>query len=135
MRDEERPGRLSSLIPHPSSLETPHPSSLAYRLFLIDFDLHCEGDPGLDIGNFLGHITEQSLRALGDPQALADREQALEERFVALSGEATRAAVQAYATLTLVRHIHLSTLFPERRPFTSRLLELCEERLGHGHQP
>ena len=105
------------------------------RLFLIDFDLHCEGDPGLDIGNFLGHITEQSLRALGDPQALADREQAMEERFVALSGEATRAAVRAYATLTLVRHIHLSTLFPERRPFTGRLLELCEERLGHGHQP
>ena len=99
------------------------------RLFLLDFDLYCEGDPALDIGNFLGHITEQSLRTLGDAGALADREQAMEERFVALSGAAP-AAVRAYATLTLVRHVYLSTLFPERRPFIQSLIELCEERLG-----
>ena len=41
------------------------------RICLIDFDLYCEGDPALDIGNFLGHIQEQSLRSLGDPEALA----------------------------------------------------------------
>jgi hypothetical protein len=100
------------------------------RLYLIDFDLYCEGNPGLDIGNFLGHITEQGLRTFGDPVALVDLERAMEERFVGLSGETTRAAVRAYATLTLARHIHLSTLFEERRPFTESLLELCEERLG-----
>jgi hypothetical protein len=99
------------------------------RLHLIDFDLYCEGDPGLDIGNFLGHLTEHGLRTLGDPYALAEPEQALEERFVELSGEASRAAVRAYATLTLVRHISLSTWFPERRPLTGHLLDLCEERL------
>jgi hypothetical protein len=32
--------------------------------------------------------------------------------------------------LTLVRHIFLSTRFPERRPWTEPLLDLCEERLG-----
>jgi Phosphotransferase enzyme family len=99
------------------------------RLYLIDFDNYCEGDPGLDIGNFLGHITEQSLRILGDPAALADREQAMEEHFVALAGEATRPAVRAYAVLTLARHVYLSTLFPARRALTGCLLELCEERL------
>ena len=99
------------------------------RLFLLDFDLYCEGDPALDIGNFLGHITEQSLRTLGDAGALADREHAMEERFAELSGTAP-AAVRAYATLTLVRHVYLSTLFPERRPFTQSLIELSEERLG-----
>lgn len=99
------------------------------RLFVIDFDLYCLGDPGLDVGNFLGHMTEQALRAFGDPCALADREQVMEDRFVELAGERTRPAVRAYATLTLVRHIHLSTLFPDRRPWTARLLELCEERL------
>src|SRR5207245_9541587 len=78
----------------------------AGRLFLVDFDLYCEGDPALDIGNFLGHVTEQSLRTLGDPEALADREHAMEERFVELSG-VTPAAVRAYATLTLVRHVYL----------------------------
>ncbi len=102
------------------------------RLHLIDFDLYCEGDPALDVGNFLGHLTEQSLRSFGDPGALAGVEAALEERFVELSGEAMRPAVRAYADLTLARHVHLSTLFPERRAFTGDLLELCEERLGLG---
>jgi aminoglycoside phosphotransferase (APT) family kinase protein len=100
------------------------------RLCLIDFDLYCEGDPALDIGNFLGHIREQSLRSLGDPEALASLEVAMEERFVELAGEETRHAVRTYKLLTLARHIHLSTLFPERRSFTSSLLELCEEYLG-----
>lgn len=100
------------------------------RLYLLDFDLYCEGDPALDIGNFLGHLTEQSLRTLGDPNALADREKALTERFLQLSGNATQAAVSAYTTLTLVRHIYLSTQFPERRPFTETLLQMCEQRLG-----
>jgi aminoglycoside phosphotransferase (APT) family kinase protein len=100
------------------------------RLCLIDFDLYCEGDPALDIGNFLGHIREQSLRSLGDPEALADLEVAMEERFVELAGEETRPAVRAYKLLTLARHVHLSTLFLERRSFTGSLLELCEEYLG-----
>ena len=88
------------------------------HLHLIDFDLYCEGDPGLDIGNFLGHLTEHSLRTLGDPRALLERERAMEERFVELAGEARRAAVWFYATPTLVRHIYLSIWFPERRPLT-----------------
>src|SRR5262249_1258963 len=90
------------------------------------------GDPGLDIGNFVGHVTEQSLRTLGDARALADREETLQERFGELSGKAARAAARAYALLTLVRHIYLSTQFPQREPFTEAVLELCEQRLGIG---
>jgi hypothetical protein len=100
------------------------------RLHLIDFDLYCEGDPALDIGNFLGHLTEQSLRTIGDPETLAGVTEVLEERFIELSGEHTRPAVRAYEILTLARHIHLSTLFPDRRAFTGRLLQLCEESFG-----
>ncbi len=99
------------------------------QLWLIDFDLYCRGDPGLDAGNFIGHLTEESLRTLGNAAAWRDREQAMEERFVELSGQAVRASVRAYATLTLVRHIYLSTQFEERTAWTERLVELCEERL------
>jgi len=99
------------------------------RVWLLDFDLYSQGDPALDIGNFLGHLTEQSLRTLGDPHALADREKAMEDRFVELSGKAIRDAVRAYATLTLVRHIYLSSRLPERVQVTERLVELCEQRL------
>jgi len=96
---------------------------------LVDFDLYCHGDPGLDVGNFIGHLTEESLRTFGDAAAWRDREQAMEDRFVELSGQAVRASVRAYTTLTLVRHIYLSTQFAERTAWTERLVELCEERL------
>ncbi|HXG85629.1 MAG TPA: phosphotransferase [Pyrinomonadaceae bacterium] len=101
----------------------------ASRLYLIDFDLLCLGDPALDAGNFLAHITEQSLRECGDPAALRDREEAFEERYVELAGEDVRPSVRSYATLSLARHIYISTLFTERAKWTGRLLELCEERL------
>jgi thiamine kinase-like enzyme len=100
------------------------------RLWLLDFDLYCQGDPGLDIGNFTGHLTEQSLRCCGNALALSDCEQALEERFVELSEEAVRPAIRAYALLTLARHIYVSTQFEERRSTTLALVELCEERLN-----
>ena len=100
------------------------------RLWLIDFDCFCQGDPGLDVGNFLGHLIEQALRERGDAQAFRDVERAMEDRFVELSGEQTRAAVRAYTTLTLARHIYLSTQFAERAHTTEALLELCEQRLA-----
>lgn len=102
----------------------------AERLWLLDFDLYCLGDPGLDIGNFIGHVTEESLRTHGDPAAWSAAERAMEERFVQLAGESVRPAIHAYTTLTLARHVYLSTQFPERQPFTDRLLALCEHRLA-----
>jgi hypothetical protein len=100
------------------------------RLWLLDFDLYCQGDPGLDVGNFIGHITEESLRTREDAAAWQDREQAMEDRFVELSGESVRASVRVYTILTLARHIYLSTQFPERAAWTDAVLELCEQRLG-----
>jgi hypothetical protein len=99
------------------------------RLWLLDFDLYCSGDRGLDVGNFIGHITEQSLREFGDSQRLAEVERVLEERFLALAGSSVRHAVYTYTMLTLARHIFLSTKFAERQHLTHALLSLCEERL------
>jgi hypothetical protein len=99
------------------------------RLRLLDFDLYCEGDPGLDPGNFIAHMTEYAMRELGSPDALKDEEAALEERFVELSGEGVRAAMRVYAALTLARHIHISRRLPERRRLTADIICLCEERL------
>ncbi len=99
------------------------------QVILIDFDLYCLGDPGLDIGNFIAHVMEQSLRTTGDLNYMREFETLMEARFVALSGEKVRASIKSYTTLTLIRHIYLSTLFPERRAFTAPLMEICEERL------
>ena len=100
------------------------------RLYLLDFDLCAYADPALDAGNFVAHLTEQSLRASGDPCALSDRELALEERFVELAGGRARASLRAFAALTLVRHVSISARIAERRPFTEAILETCERRLG-----
>jgi aminoglycoside phosphotransferase (APT) family kinase protein len=103
------------------------------RLYLLDFDEYCEGDPALDIGNFLGAVVEYSLRTTGDPEALADVGSAMEERFLDLSGSRVRrASIRAYELLTLVRQIYVSTKFPDRRRWTGELLSLCEEQLGIG---
>jgi len=99
------------------------------RLWLLDFDLYCQGDPALDIGNFIGHVTEQSLRIAGHPKALAAVEQAIEDRYVALAGDTMRYAIRVYALLTLMRHIYLSLQHESRRHTTQRLLSLCETRV------
>jgi aminoglycoside phosphotransferase (APT) family kinase protein len=121
---------------------SPHPTTGIHRDFypdqviidgeksyIIDLDLYCNGDPSLDIGNFIGHLTEQSLRVLGDPKGLADCEYALEEKFLQYSGSKYRSNIQVYKNLTLARHIFISSTFPDRQEFTESLLELCEERL------
>ena len=102
----------------------------AHRLYLLDLDLYCHGDPALDAGNFIAHLTEQALRTLGDPAALAEHERAMEDRFVELSGEAVRPAVRAYAALTLARHVYISSKIHDRRAFIDRLIDLAEERLA-----
>ena len=99
------------------------------RLWLLDFDLYCQGDPALDIGNFIGHVTELSLRVYGYPKALAAVEQALEDRYVALAGESMRYPIRVYTLLTLLRHIYISTLHQSRQHTTSWLITLCELRL------
>ncbi len=99
------------------------------RLYLLDFDLCCQGDPAVDVGNFVAHLSEQSLREHGDANALAAAEEALKERYVELAGAAVRDRIEVYAALTLARHVHISTLIAERRPYTEALLDLSLERV------
>lgn len=109
------------------------------RLWLVDLDLYCQGHPALDIGNFIAHLTEQSLRQTGDPEAMIDQEIALQKAFVevsisskgpcSFSADKLRNEIALYAVLALVRHIHISYRIPARRPYTEAILDLCENRL------
>ena len=78
----------------------------------------------MDIGNFIGHLMELGIRQPQRAEALAAGAAALAECFPDLAG------VDAYTTLTLARHVWISTQFEERQPFTNDLLELCERRLA-----
>jgi tRNA A-37 threonylcarbamoyl transferase component Bud32 len=99
------------------------------NVYLLDFDLYTLGDPALDVGNFLGHLTELSLR-LGDAEMFLELENVFESSYRERNHEVSSQAIQIYKTLTLARHIYISTLFEDRKVLTKVLLELCEERLG-----
>lgn len=98
------------------------------RAYVIDWDMFSFGDAAVDIGNFLGHLTEASLRRTGDPDYLREEEEALERQYLdRAGGEGLHKNIHIYKWLTLARHVFISTLFPDRRIFAERLLELCEE--------
>ncbi|MDO4905554.1 MAG: phosphotransferase [Lautropia sp.] len=100
------------------------------RLLWLDLDLYCEGDPALDIGNFIAHMIEHALRHYNDPLALEPQQQALQQAFGAHSNTpVSDTSIAAWTTLALTRHIYLSTQFPDRHHTTAALLELCETRL------
>jgi aminoglycoside phosphotransferase (APT) family kinase protein len=106
------------------------------RMCLIDFDLYCEGDPALDVGNFTAHLTEQALREMDDALRLRDVERAVEDRFVELTGDGSnRHAVRVYRLLALARHIHISDRIRERRHLTEQVIELCERELAAALSP
>lgn len=100
------------------------------RAWLLDLDLYCLGDPALDAGNFLGHIIEQSIRTGDSSRSLTAAESALRERFLELDGDRLAPMVDLYTDLTLVRHVYLSAVRPERRSHTPAILAACEGRFG-----
>jgi len=97
---------------------------------LLDLDLYAAGDPALDVGNFGGHLIEHGLRRYGDPAALRDRTELFFDSYCRLADDVDRADLDGYATLTLARHIQISTRIADRRHTTDQLVALCEERLG-----
>jgi aminoglycoside phosphotransferase (APT) family kinase protein len=106
------------------------------RVWLLDLDLAAMGDPCLDHGNFLAHLEELNLRLFGRADALQECGAAYFERAVELAGPGTGPRIRHYTTLSLARHIFISTQFIERRDCTEALLDLCEERLGlPSHSP
>ncbi len=103
------------------------------RLWLVDLDLYCQGDPAVDLGNFIAHMTEQSLRTWGDPDKMASQEQAFKAAFLAKQGQINcdlSKTIDIYTSLTLLRHIAISWRVPERRSNIPALIELCGDRLA-----
>lgn len=100
------------------------------RLWLVDLDLHSEGDPALDAGNFAAHLDEYAVRRFGNADHWAGRTRAFIDRFIELSGGSTRERIDVYAMLSLARLVAIGVQFAERQPFTEALLDLCEERLS-----
>ena len=99
------------------------------RLYLLDLDTYAVGEPVLDIGNAIGHVIEYAIRTGGTSEAMRGVCDAFKETFLDTSPSTSPSAVDAYTTVTLARHIFISSRFPDRQAFTPDLLDLCEARL------
>jgi aminoglycoside phosphotransferase (APT) family kinase protein len=95
------------------------------RTTVVDFDLYCSSDPALDIGNFVAHVQEFALRVKGDIGALQYAVDAAIDRYCDLAGAQHRASIDAWAHLSIARHIALSDEIPDRAHTTISLIELC----------
>ena len=100
------------------------------NMVLLDLDLLCQGHAALDAGNYLAHIIEFAIRHYGDIHALQQHQDAFLSTFLTYSATANKQSVDIYTTLSLARHIYLSTQFADRKHTTETLLTLCEDRLG-----
>lgn len=131
--------RLGRSLPYcppcPSQRDCYHDNILfdGDRLFLVDLDLYCQGDPGLDPGNCLAHLIDYGLRSQGESGRLGGIAQALAARFGALTGHVHDQRVAVYTTLSLARLIAVSTRIPGREQWTGRLMDLCELRIKELH--
>jgi hypothetical protein len=113
-----------------------YPDHLSFdeeRTWLLDLDLATIGDPALDIGNFIAHLTEQALREIGNPDALSDRQEAIIDAYSRLSPSSERRRIDAWAALSLARHVQLCTVVPRRAHLLPQLLELATARLSLVH--
>ncbi len=100
------------------------------RVVILDLDLAGAGDPHLDAGNFLAHLTEHGLRHHDEGDALAACERVFQETWLELQPGADRGALETWRTLALARHIGLSTQLPGRAHTTNALVQLCQSRLA-----
>lgn len=100
------------------------------RVWLVDLDLCAHGDPALDLGNFVAHLRELALRRYGDSLALRAVENAFTRRYQRRLARDIDDVIAIYTTLSLARHIQLSSVLPGRRHLTGALLTLTESRLG-----
>lgn len=97
------------------------------RTILVDLDLCCCGPPELDVGNYIGHLHEYAFRCPNVAVLCKDAAQAFTQAYFAEMPQANYDAVQHWTTLTLARHVLLSTCLPGRSHTTLSLFRAAIE--------
>lgn len=100
-------------------------------VWILDLDLHAQGDPALDLGNFAAHLAELSIRRHGGAAVLADHENAFLRGYAGAGGAARLDRVLAWKALALARLVGVSQRIHDRRPASLAILD-CVERLLSG---
>lgn len=96
------------------------------NVWLLDLDLYAHGNPAIDLGNFLAHVTDLSIRRYGHPDALACHEAAFIDGYRAAGGSPQNEAVAVLKAASLARLVAISLRIPDRRPATDDILLAAE---------
>ncbi len=134
-RLEEGAAELAAMavLVHPRSIHRDfyhdHLISDGANIHIIDLDLFCVGDPATDIGNYTAHLIELGLRSYGDADWFCNWQEAFELHYRKSVGDVSLINIRIYELLSLLRLIEISDKIEARRPFTAKLLGICEDRM------
>ncbi|WP_168199242.1 aminoglycoside phosphotransferase family protein [Pseudorhodobacter turbinis] len=102
------------------------------RVWLLDLDLYAQGDPTIDLANFLAHLDEYGLRQYGDLTALAPHAAAFLSGYEAARPLVDHRRLEALRLVSLARHINLSRIITGRGHTTKALIDHCSALLRLG---
>jgi tRNA A-37 threonylcarbamoyl transferase component Bud32 len=94
------------------------------RAGLIDFDTLCQGDPALDVGNFLAHVT---LSALQEQRDLSSLRAAFLGAYEAEAGPLAASHLRTYEKSALLRLAFIYGVSTSWRHLSATLLQLVLE--------
>lgn len=101
-------------------------------VWIVDLDLHARGDPAIDLGNFLAHLTELALRR-NHPLAWSDQlGSAFLDGYAGVRFLPDADRIDALHWISLARHVAIARRFADRRHTIPAIASLCAQRLSGG---
>lgn len=100
------------------------------QIWLVDLDLVALGDPAIDVGNFLAHLAEYAVRTTGAPDGSRRLESAFLSGYKSTGPDICQHRISVFRAISLLRHIHISRNFEDRKHTTDFLLHEGEALLA-----
>lgn len=92
-------------------------------IVLLDLDLVAVGEPAIDLGNFIAHLRELSLRLHSRLDAFAGQGEAFLSGYACVRPLPLPMAIEHMGEISLWRHLAICQRFNERRDYFGKLLD------------
>lgn len=93
------------------------------QTWLVDLDLVAMGNPALDVGNFVAHLTEDGIRNYGDSNYWINVEADIVRQYCRLNPNCPQFDIEAFKAISLARHISISHSMVDRQFATEMIVE------------
>ncbi len=100
-------------------------------VWLVDLDLHARGDPAIDLGNFLAHLTELALRHNRPLLWSKQLGKAFLDGYASVRQLPGIDRIDAFQWVSLARHVAIAKRFSERKHTIPAIAALCNQRLAN----